>query len=164
MGEYIIKKCSSARPWSSEELSMLQGLNKDSLHSLTRRNVRRYQRENTLWVVRETEQKTIVGMASLTLIHTLDPSQTFGILHSVEFGEAFDDNPSLEKKLRRMMIEEVIDYASKKKLQYIQVASAFGGKQASELYPGVGFTRVAHSSNAVHGRNFDHLYIFARAG
>lgn len=163
MGKYIIQKCSGIRPWSHGELSILQELSNNSLYSLTRRNMRAYQRENTLWVVREVEQKTILGVASLTRVHTLDPSQTFGILHSVKLCKAFDDDPYLEKKLRRMMIKEIIDYASKKKLQYIQVATIPGEKKASDLYPGVGFVRVAHSSNAIHGTHFDHLYIFAKS-
>lgn len=162
MGEYIIQKCSGIRPWSHGELSLLQELSNDSLCSLTRRNMQAYQRGNKLWVVREAEQKTIVGMASLTRVHTLDPSQAFGILHSVKLSGVFDDDPSLQKKLRRMIIDEIISYASQEKLQYIQVASAPGEKKASDLYPGVGFTRVAQNSNAVHGTNFDHLYLFAK--
>lgn len=163
MEGYIIQKCSSIRPWSPEDLSMLQGLSNSSLHSLTRRNTRAYQRGNKLWVVREVERKTIVGMASLTLVRSLDLSQAFGILHSVKLSRAFDDDLFLQKKLRRMMIEQIIDYAAKKKLQYIQTASAPGEKKASDLYPGVGFVRVAHSSNAVHGTDFDHLYLFAKS-
>lgn len=160
MGIHIIKKCSSSRSWSFEELMMLQQLT-DPLRVLTRKNVRRYQRENTLWVIREAEQKTIVGMASLSRVHTLDPSKAFGIVHSVKLCEAFDDNPYLEKKLRTILMESIIDYASKKKLQYIQVESAPGEKKASDLYPHFGFHRVAQRSNAVHGTNFDRLYLFS---
>ena len=163
MEGYIIQKCSSIRPWSPGELGMLQELSNSSLHSLTRRNMRAYQRGNKLWVARETERKTIVGMASLTLVRPLGQAQeAFGILHSVKLSRAFDDDPSLQKKLRRMLIGEIIDYAAKKKLQYIQTASAPGEKKASDLYPGVGFVQVAHSSNAIHGTHFHHLYLFAK--
>lgn len=156
MERYTVKQCSSAHPWSPQEVMMLQQLNNSTPHFLTAKHIRKYQRTNTLWIITDREQKTIVGIASLARIRTLDPLQTFGILHSVKITE---NNPDLTKKLRQMMITQIINYALKEALHYIQVARAPGEKKASDIYPGVGFVRVAHDSNAVHGTNIDHLYL-----
>ena len=159
---YCIKKYSSVHPWSPEELNMLQQLT-TSLSPITRKDIQRYQRGNTLWIMREVTDSTIIGIASLSLIHTLDPSQTFGILHSVKLCKTLDDHPYLKKKLRQMMMESIVDYASKKKLKYIQAECAPGDKKMSDLYPYFGWRRVAQSSNSVHGTHFDRLYLFAEA-
>ncbi len=173
MEKHVIQKCSSVHPWSPEELNMIQQLTQ-SRFPMTRKEMLKYQRENTLWVVRDRVQKnTIVGMASLSRVHTLDPAQAYGILHSEKLSGIFaDDQYYLEKKLRQMMIDEIIDYASKKRLQYIQRESApderkrgnlypgfVGNRKAGDIYHGLGFFRVARSSNAVHGTNFDRRYL-----
>lgn len=159
MERYITEKCLKRRPWSPDELMAIQRLlDIDCPPTLER--MRQHQRNSILWILWDTEKNTLVGTASLSPSYHMDPTKAFSVVYGVHLCETLDEK-DLRKKLRVMIMKRIVAYSRQKGLRYIQMESAPGEKKASDLYPHFGFHRVAQRSNAVHGTNFDRLYLFS---
>lgn len=159
MERYIIEKCSKRRPWSSDELAMIQRL----LHTpspITLEDIRQHRNSSVVWILWDTRENTILGTASLSVVYTLPSLPAFGTIHSVVMKETLKRHTG--SRLNEMMMRCIIRYASKEKLEHIQRESLPGNRKEINLCRRFRFRMVAVSSKSVHGIHIYRLYFLPR--
>lgn len=164
MERYIIERCLRGRPWSSDELATIQELlyppspKTAVLPLLTLKGIRQHQKSSLVWILWDTKENTILGTASLSAVYTLPCLPAFGTIHSVATKKTL--NGHTKSHLYEMLMRCIIQYASKKKLQYIQKESLPGDRKEINFCRRSQFRLIAVSSKSVHSVHIYRLYLF----